>query len=98
MLSRCTLRSVGMLTRPLRENDEAGDYKNRDDRRSDRAAQRQSAVADRFVEEIANRCSKWPGENKSGPEQKDPRNVCPEIRTGDQRQPDAEYQRAAYVP
>ena len=89
---------VGMLTRPLRENDQAGDYKNRDDRRSDRAAQRQSALADRFVEEIANCRSKWAGKNKGGPEQKDPRNVCPEIGAGHQRQPDAEYQRAAFVP
>ena len=38
MLLAGTFGSVGMPTGPLPENDETGDYKSRDARRSDRAA------------------------------------------------------------
>jgi hypothetical protein len=84
-----------MLTRSLRKNDEAGDDESRDDRRSDRTAQRQFAIADGLVEEIANCRSKRSRENKGGPEQEDPRNVRPDIGHGQQRQAGGEDERAA---
>ena len=42
-------------------------------------AQSEPTMFQGFVEEIANGGAEWPGQNKRGPEQQDPRHIRPEI-------------------
>ncbi len=79
---------MGFARWSLRENEDE-----RDDRQHERGGggvpgQSQAAVRDWFVEEIADRCSERPGQNKGRPKQKRVRNggeVVEERR--DQEQP-----------
>src|SRR5580658_2283640 len=67
--SRCRFSRAWVLPRPLRQNKQASDDENGDDRRRDGAAQRQAAVADRLVEEIADGGAERPGQDERSPEQ-----------------------------
>src|SRR5580698_455523 len=86
-----------MLAGPLRQDEDASDNERRDDRRRDRAAERQSAVADRLVEEIADRGAERPRQDESGPEQEDPRDAGEEIGRREQRQPGGKHKSAVFI-
>src|SRR3984957_7406646 len=58
-----------MRAGPLRQNQQAAEDKDRDNRRSKRAAQGKAALADGLVEEIADGRSQRPGQNECRPEQ-----------------------------
>ena len=56
-VSRC-LCIAGMFSRPLRKDENAGDYHYRDDGGCERAADIQTAFRNRLVEEISDGCTK----------------------------------------
>ena len=78
------------------ENDQRDDY-GRNDRRSQRAAQIQAAVADRLIEEIANGGAERSGQDERDPEEGDTRHACPVIQGRDGDEACDEYQCTAFV-
>ena len=86
-----------MLAGSLRKKENTSNDNDGDDRRCDRTAESKSAVTDRFVEEIADSGAKRPRQDEGGPEQKDPRDVRPDIGGGKHRQSGGEYKRAVFI-
>ena len=68
-----------MLACPLRQDEKTADNENADDGRSDRPAKRQSAIANRFIEKVADRRSERPRQDEGGPEQEYARDIGEEI-------------------
>src|SRR5580700_2340906 len=71
------LRPARMRTGALWEQQNTGQDQCGDDRRSERTAQGKPAMADRLVEEIADRRAEWPGQDEGGPEQQNARHRGP---------------------
>ena len=67
---------------PLGQQQKASDDKDSDDQGGNGPAQCHSAVAYGLVEEIADGGAKRSRQDKSSPEQKDPRDICPVIGHG----------------
>src|ERR1700688_627589 len=89
--------STRMRAGSLRQNEKTAEDKDRDDSRSQRAAQGKAAIADGLVEEIADGRAQRPRQNECRPEQRGARYMGPVIGPRDNRQCDAEYQRSAVI-
>ena len=86
-----------MLTRSLRENENASDDECCNDRRRDGPAQRQTTVAHWLVEEIANRRAERSRQDERSPKQKDARHFGPDIGRGKNRQSGCKDQRPTVI-
>src|ERR1700761_5316442 len=81
----------------LREDQQAHDNKGGNHRRGDWPTECQPAIADGFVEKVADSCTQRPGEDEGSPKQRYPRHACSEIEYGDHREPRGEDERAAFI-
>jgi crotonobetainyl-CoA:carnitine CoA-transferase CaiB-like acyl-CoA transferase len=81
-----------MGARPLRQDRDSGQDQSRDHRGGDWAAESQSAIADRLVEEVADSCAERPGQDERRPEQQNARDIRAIIKNGEDRQTRGAYQ------
>src|ERR1039458_2074426 len=86
-----------MLACPLRKQEKTRDDESADDRRGDRTAQGQTAIADRLVEEIPDGGAKRARQDEGGPKQKDARDVRQIIGESQHSQSSGEDKRSAFI-
>jgi 4,5-dihydroxyphthalate decarboxylase len=86
-----------MLYRPLRKNNETEDDERPDDRRGNGTAEGQSAIADRFIEEVAGTGTERPRQDEGGPEQEHAGYVGEVIGGGKNRQTSGKNKNAVLI-
>ena len=86
-----------MRARPLRQQQKSRQDQHRDDGRSDRPAQGETAMISRLIEEIPDRRAKRPGQDERRPEQQDPRQIGPVIGESEHHEAGGEDKRPAFV-
>jgi len=90
-------RCAWMPAGALRQDENAGGNKDRDDERGERPAEVQPALRDGLVEKIADRCAKWSRQDERRPEQKHMRDGAPEIESCHPSERRQKYERATTV-
>jgi len=86
-----------MRTRPLRNEYDASDDEDGNERSREWAADVQSAFVERFVEKVADGCTEWPRQDEGRPEQQNVRNRRPIVERRDDRKCRNKDERSACI-
>src|SRR5580704_7009070 len=86
-----------MCSGALRQDEQTDNDEGGNDGGGDWPAERQPAVADGLVEEVADGGAERPRQDEGRPEQRHARHAGPEIQCRDDRKRGAEYQCAAFI-
>src|SRR5258707_14825259 len=87
-----------MTSRPMRQDEKAEDDKRGDHRRSERPAEVETAGVDWFIQKVAERSAKRPGEDKGSPEEQNARDISPEAKSGGNSQSSPKNERGSFIP
>src|ERR1700722_6919268 len=88
---------AGMATGFLRQDQDARNDEGRENCRGIKSAHCQSAIGDRLIEQVADRCTEGACQDESAPKQKRARDIRPEIQTSEHHEASAKYESPAFV-